>query len=325
MTKYKAIIIGCGKIAGIYDDVNDTYVYSHAKAYISNANISLDGCSDLNLDNAKKLSNKYNIPLVNDNYLVMIQDIKPDIISVCTPDKTHYSITKEILDQKYLPSIIFLEKPACQNKNELKELINLSDEKNVKILVNHSRRFDTLHKELKYKVSNNEFGRLIKADAVYYSGWQHNGVHIIDTLNFLFEDELIIESLLNRKHSPYDDDYNLDFKCKFKNIDALVYLTTMDENYYQLFEFDFKFEKARIRLEDFGNRISYEVKTTNNMNENILIKCKLGIGEDKRSPMQLAIETIVDSLRNNNSLKGYLIDDISQTMQIIWEGNKWLK
>ena len=325
MTKYKAIIIGCGKIAGLYDDINDTYIYSHAKAYTLNENISLDGCSDLNIDNSKTLANKYNILNIGNDYLKMISDIKPDIISVCTPDKTHYDVVLSILEFQNLPKIIFLEKPACQNEKELNKLILLSEERNVKIVVNHSRRFDSLHKELKSKIEDDIFGKLIKADVVYYSGWQHNGVHIIDTLNFLFSDTLKFEKLLDISNSPYENDYNFDFKCKFKNNDALVYITTMDEEYYQLFEFDFKFEKARIRLEDFGQRISYEQKEINNMNENILIKKDLILLIDGKSPMESAISKMVDYLRYNKSLKGTLIKDISQTMKTIWEGNRWVK
>lgn len=325
MTKYKAIIIGCGKIAGLYDDRSDTYIYSHAKAYSLNENISLEGCSDLNINNAKSLSSKYNIPNISEDYLKIISEIKPDIVSICTPDKTHYNIVISILESENLPKIIFLEKPACQNEEELNKLISISEEKNIKIVVNHSRRFDSLYKELKSKIEDETFGKLIKVDVVYYSGWQHNGVHIVDTLNFLFSDTLKFESLLNISDSPYENDFNLDFKCKFQNSDALVYLTTMDEKYYQLFEFDFKFEKARIRLENFGQRISYEEKEINNMNENILIKKDLLVSIDIKSPMQFAISEIVAYLRYNKLLKGYLINDISQTMKTIWKGNTWVK
>jgi predicted dehydrogenase len=325
MIKQKALIIGCGKISGLYDDKEDDYIYSHAKAYAKNNSIDLVCCCDLNIDNAKTLSQKYNIPNISDNFLEAIKLYSPDVVSVCTPDNTHYEVVVSILKCEYLPQVIFLEKPACQNEDELNELISLSREKDVKIIVNHSRRFDSLHQQLKNEIENNKFGKLIKADAVYYSGWQHNGVHIVDTLNFLFSDTLEFEQLLNTTNSPYENDYNLDFKCQFKNSDALVYITTMDEKYYQLFEFDFKFEKARIRLEDFGQRISYEEKEINSMNENILVKKDFQTTVDNTTPMQSAISEIVAFLEYNKVLKGYLIEDISQTMKTIWKGQTWVK
>ena len=325
MIKYKALIIGCGKIAGLYDDITNNYIYSHTKAYIQNDNIDLICCCDLNIDNAKKLSSKYNIPNTHNNFLVALKLYKPDIVSICTPDKTHYDVVISVLNSNYLPKVIFLEKPACQNEDELNRLISLSKEKDVQIVVNHSRRFDSLHKELKLKIENDQFGKLVKVDAVYYSGWQHNGVHIVDTLNFLFSDSLKFEQLLNNSNSPYEGDYNLDFKCRFKTSDTLVYIATMDEKYYQLFEFDFKFEKVRIRLEDFGQRISYEEKEINSMNENILVKKDFEKSLNNSSPMQSAISKIVDFTRYNKALEGYLIEDISQTMKTIWEGQTWIK
>jgi len=41
--------------------------------------------------------------------------------------------------------------------------------------------------------------------------------------------------------------------------------------------------------------------------------------------MQSAIRKITDYLKYNKSLKGYLIQDISQTMRTIWEGTTWVK
>ena len=45
---------------------------------------------------------------------------------------------------------------------------------------------------------------------------------------------------------------------------------SFDERHYQLFEFDLRFEKARLRIEDFGSRILFEKKEVNNIGENVL-------------------------------------------------------
>ena len=324
MTRYKSFIIGCGKIAGLYDDLDDDSIYSHAKAYINNNKVDIVGCWDLNIKNSKTLAEKYNLDVYECNYVNALEKTKPDIVSICTPDNTHFEITMSILESDFNPQIIFLEKPACGNENELKILLNASNKKGVKVVINHSRRFDKLHKALKEKIQENSFGSLVKIDAVYYSGWQHNGIHTVDTLNFLFDDELEFETLINSSDSPYENDPNLDFKCRFKGNQALVYLTTMNERYYQLFEFDLKFENARIRIEDFGNRLSYEKKTVNNMYEKVLVESDLFISDDSRSSaIQSAVKELVDNLDGGTSLDGYLLKDIAKTMNTIWEGKKW--
>ena len=55
MLKYKAFIIGCGKIAGLYDDFDDNQIYSHARAYFENHKIDLVGCYDSNFDRSSQL------------------------------------------------------------------------------------------------------------------------------------------------------------------------------------------------------------------------------------------------------------------------------
>ncbi len=325
MIRHKSFIIGCGKIAGLYDNPDADSVYSHVKAYIDNDQIDIVGCCDLNIKNSRKLAEKYNLDVYECNHIEALEITKPDIVSICTPDNTHFEITKSILDSDFTPKIIFLEKPACNNKKQLEILIKDSNKKDIKIVINHSRRFDELHNILKKKIQKNIFGDLIKVDAIYYGGWQHNGIHIVDTLNFLFDDdELEFETLINSYESPYENDPNLDFKCRFKNNKSLVYLTTMNERYYQLFEFDLKFENARIRIEDFGSRLFFEKMTINNMNERVLVKSDLLISDDLRlSAIQSAVKALVDNLDNNISLNGYLIKDIAKTMNTIWEGRRW--
>ena len=99
----------------------------------------------------------------------------------------------------------------------------------------------------------------------------------------------------------------------------------MNEENYQLFEFDLKFEKARIRIEDFGQRIVYEEKEINDMNENVLVVKDSPLDVSKISPMQNAINIIVSSLQGTTETIGYQLSDISKTMNLIWEGNKWAK
>ena len=326
MTEYKSFIIGCGKVAGLYDDLNDDFIYSHARAYSENDKVSIIGCYDINSNNSKKLAEKYRIDLYESNYIDALAITKPDIVSICTPDNTHFDITISILESKFKPKIIFLEKPACSNSNQMKELLIASNKNNVKIVVNHSRRFDGLHKTLQQKIQENEFGSLVKIDAVYYGGWQHNAVHTVDTLHFLFDDELEFETLISAYDSPYKNDPNLDFKCRFRNNKSIVYITSMNEKYYQLFEFDLKFENARIRIEDFGSRIFFEKKTINNMNENVLEKSNFIISNDLNlSAIQSAVKLLVDNLDFGASLNGCLLKDAVKTMNIIWEGKKWIE
>jgi len=132
MSKIRTLIIGCGKIAGMYEDVQDKTVYSHSKALHLDSDYELVGCNDIVIKNAKKLADKYGDIEYGDDFNRQIKDNQIDMVSICTPDNTHYKVTKTILENEYVPAVIFLEKPICENKKELYELISLSKKKNSK-------------------------------------------------------------------------------------------------------------------------------------------------------------------------------------------------
>ena len=51
--KFNALINGCGKIAGIYNDPDDNIIYSHAKAYSVNKSFSSVSFYDLEINKSK--------------------------------------------------------------------------------------------------------------------------------------------------------------------------------------------------------------------------------------------------------------------------------
>ena len=319
MTKYKALIIGCGKIAG-YSDAQNKVTDSHAMGYVTNDNFELTCCYDVNAEKAKIFSDIYSCQAI-DNLEKGIERYRPDVISICTPDKTHYDIAIRIMNNNFLPKIIFLEKPACINMNELQSILELSNKKDIAVVVNHTRRFDNKHKALREKILANEFGGLITCQVDYYGGWLHNGVHVVDTLSFLFDDSLSSFNVSKSLESGYKNDPTLDICLKFNNKPGDIFLKGFDEQYYQIFEFDLKFEKARIRIEDFGNIFLLDTKIVNEKNENILMRSEFILSDSAKTPMENAINLFVEYLNYSNSycLRGYILKDIFPTMKTLWE------
>lgn len=318
---YKTIIIGCGKIGGIFDEYETRTAYNHARAYSNNNRIEVVGFVDVDITRAKKLADRYRSLNFGNNYMEFINQCKPDVVSICTPDHTHFEIMSTILKNTYVPKILFVEKPVCSNWNELIMLKKYSAERDVIVLVNHVRRFDPKHRSIKSFLKRNKLGRLIRTDVFYYGGWKHIGVHAVDILRYLFEDELEITAVNGFIPSLYNNDPVLDTVLHFKGGKSTVYFHAFDEKYYQIYDIDLKFEGARLRIEDFGNRIIFERKIINNMNENVLIEDDLKLSSTK-SPMQNAIDMIVDCLDSGDKtlIGDWMLDEVEKTMKIIWEG-----
>ena len=276
---------------------------------------------DINPGRGKLFAEKFNC-IAFDDFQDGIIKTGSEIVSVCTPDDTHYKVVKSLLEMDSNIRVVFLEKPACSTLDEMDYLIALSSEKHIDIVVNHTRRFDNRYKEIRKNIADGKYGGLVNGLITYYSGWQHNGVHIIDTLSYLFDDSVEIESVNDGLNSQYPDDPTLEGKLYFLQSPGEIQLFSFDENYYQLFEFDLRFEKARLRIEDFGTRILLEKKEVNSIGENVLIMQDNELVENDKTAIQTAANLIVNSLVKNNPdlLNGYRMQDISETMKTIWKG-----
>ena len=289
------MIIGCGRIAGGVDNLLKT----HGGAYQARNGISIVACIDIDQERRNSFAREYCCEAELELQKALVSH-QPDIISVCTPDNTHYSFVEQILLSNYIPRVIFLEKPACQTQAELDNLIALSNKVGVVIVVNHSRRFDEHHQQLRNRIFKGEFGELRRACATYYSGWQHNGVHVIDTLSYLLNDSIVVNEIKNVLESPYKFDPTLELVGELKNKKVKIYLAEFDENVYQIFEIDLRFSEGRLRLEDFGERILLEKKYVNEFNENVIKPVDVGLDKKKYTSMQNAINLICRSIEEDD-------------------------
>ena len=320
INKFKSIVIGCGIIgSGNYKD----YKNSHAYAYKKNKNINLVCGVDTN---KKKLRQFSKIFKCNNstNILNTLKFYKPDVISVCTPDSTHFKIVNKILDSKFKPLIIFLEKPCCNNLREFNYILKKSKKKRVQILVNHSRRFNTNFLKLKTKIKNGKFGKLKSSYSFYYNGWMHNGIHLVDDFIFFFGKDLVVDKV--EKANLLDKQKNLTFDAilRFKNSNTKLSFIGVDYNNYQIFDTDLRFENSRVCIDNFGQNIYIQKKNFNKLGENVLTNKKLLFLRPKISNFENAISKIVKYLKKKEKLylKNYRIDDFKKTMKIMWDAQK---
>ncbi len=317
---YKSFIIGCGRIAG-YSDNNDVNDFTHGYAYQENPDIQLAGCMDLHSKKGQLFAKKFNCTSF-DNFQDGITSTGSEIVSICTTDNTHYAVAKSILEMDSNMRVIFLEKPACSSMAEMEELIALSDAKKIDIVINHTRKFDKRYQKIKEHISEGIYGDFINGVVTYYSGWEHNGVHVIDALSFLFDEDITIKNLKKISDSPYPNDPTLNGELLLSNSKSEIQLLSFDESYYQLFEFDLRFEKVRLRIENFGTRILLEKKKMNNIGENVLVMHNNSFVNNNETPIQTAIDLIIDRLVKNNRdiLCGYRLQDVAGIMKTIWKG-----
>ena len=105
--------------------------------------------SQNNLPNFKSFSNIEEL----DN---VIEDI--DCAIICTPTKTHYEVSKYLLDKKIH---LLVEKPLTSNLLEAEELFNIANQNDLVLLTDHTFLYNTSIMYIIEFIKNGELGELI--------------------------------------------------------------------------------------------------------------------------------------------------------------------
>ncbi|HCZ24717.1 MAG TPA: gfo/Idh/MocA family oxidoreductase [Acholeplasmataceae bacterium] len=123
----KAVIIGAGNIAKTI----------HINAYQSE-HIEISAISDIHVDVAKKVAEEFKIPNVYQDYQEMINIEKPDIVSVCTPNKFHFEQSIYAMEHH---AHVFCEKPPATHFKDALTMHETALKNNVKLAFNFHHRY----------------------------------------------------------------------------------------------------------------------------------------------------------------------------------------
>ncbi|MGL5692754.1 MAG: Gfo/Idh/MocA family protein, partial [Peptostreptococcaceae bacterium] len=133
MGKLKVGMIGLGGIA------QKAYLPILSKA----TNFEFLGAFTPNEEKRIRICNEYRIKPYNS-----IEDLSKecDVAFVHTSTETHYEIVKKLLE---LGLHVYVDKPLASTVKQGEELIKLSKERNLKLMVGFNRRFAPMYKKIK--------------------------------------------------------------------------------------------------------------------------------------------------------------------------------
>lgn len=235
---YKAIIIGLGNIGYGLSRYGVEFATTHFEAYINNEQVNLAAVSDLKNGIGEEIKRKYGgkIKFYRD-WRAMMKNEKPQVVSICTPDETHYEILKGVAKS---PSVeaIWCEKPIAKTIKQGREMVELCRSKDIKLSVNYTRRYDEFYRKVKDRMQN-LLGE-VKAATCYYSGGiTTNGSHMLDALDFFFGECVRVRG----RESAGEITGLLEFKkC------GTIHLVPISAKNYSIFEINILGEKGRLNI-----------------------------------------------------------------------------
>lgn len=174
---YKAAIIGCGDIAR-----------AHAKTYQKYEQTELVALADIDSEALKKFGGKFSIPSQSQylNHMGMLEDEDLDIISVCTWHGTHSELSIDAA--KMGIKGIICEKPMSTSVGESKEMIKTAKANNVKLTVEHNKRYIFASGKARELITVGAIGKPVIVATHTRSGLLNWGTHLIDQVRYLLGD-----------------------------------------------------------------------------------------------------------------------------------------
>lgn len=192
---YRAAIIGLGKIAWRYDglpDFSDKASKTHAKAYLLNQEVELVAGASINEKDRTDFYRVYNTQIFT-GYEEMLDKIKPDIVSICTPLESHFEQLRTCLSREI--KMVWLEKPPLLSAQQIESILAYQRKYNNKtrIMVGYQRRYSRTFMNLKKMMGQGFLGELKNIQVTYSRGIIENGSHYLDLVSYLLGDPSVMK------------------------------------------------------------------------------------------------------------------------------------
>lgn len=210
----KYALIGCGRIAT-----------NHMKAAVNNK-LEIVAVCDVLPEKMNDILAKHD--LQNDesikkyeDYKVMLDEVKPELVSIATESGIHAEIALYCIEKGVN---LIIEKPMAMSIEDANKIIEASERKGVKVSACHQNRFNVAIQELRKAIEDGRFGKLSHGsihvrwnrDHGYYDQaswrgtWAQDGgalmnqcIHGIDLLRWMMGDE--IEEIYGATRQQFHD------------------------------------------------------------------------------------------------------------------------
>jgi predicted dehydrogenase len=162
--KLKMAIIGCGGISE-----------THIKALQSFPDVELVAGVDVKPRRLKTMEEKYGFTHLYTDWKKMLKEIKPDAVSVCTPNGLHAEPT---IDAANAGCHVMVEKPMAMNPAECRKMIEAARKNKKKLAVGFQYRYHPNTDFLMRAREEGQFGRVmfVKCQALRRRGIPNWGV-----------------------------------------------------------------------------------------------------------------------------------------------------
>ncbi|WP_223694250.1 Gfo/Idh/MocA family protein [Leifsonia poae] len=170
MNGYRAAVIAAGGQGRV-----------HASGYRADERVDLVAVADVNLDIARELAGEFGIESVFSDYRQMLETVRPDIVSVCTPPAFHLDAV--IAAAEAGVRAVHCEKPIALSYDDALRMQAVADAFGMQFTVNLQRRFEPVHRFAREQLAAGAIGEIVTIEG-YCPNLPDWGSHILDLILF---------------------------------------------------------------------------------------------------------------------------------------------
>lgn len=123
---------------------------------------------DVNGELAASAARQFNVESSGTDYREAVRDPQVDVIHNCTPNKYHFAITKEALEEG---KQVLSEKPLAMTLREAEELVELAEKKRAVNGIDFCYRYYPVVQEMAVRVRRGDAGAVRMVAGSYFQDW----------------------------------------------------------------------------------------------------------------------------------------------------------
>ena len=257
--KYRTAIIGLGQIGfNIESDKSRNRIWAHSEAYSMHERTLLIAGADISEKACSNFQKAYPQAKTYQSYQNMLINEQIDILSICVHEDICIDVLNYVLSNHASIKTIFCEKPISKDSEDIKKIIEKSEEKGVSICVNYFRRWEEPYNICKDLIKSKKFGKLKTTIGLGTTALRTSSSHILDVLiSFNPEIETIYsikqEDYVRKVNGKEDPGHTVLMSCAN---DTNIFLKSTSKNPENFsFELIMLFEDAKVLWRDGVNCI----------------------------------------------------------------------
>lgn len=145
--KLRVAFIGAGGISG-----------AHMRSYNDMDDVEMVAMADISEASMASRSEQYGIPDAFTDYNTMLKKVRPDAVSVCTPNGLHAPATIAALKAG---AHVIVEKPLAMNAREGQRMLDAAKRFKKKLVIGFQHRYEANSQYLHNAVESGQFGKIL--------------------------------------------------------------------------------------------------------------------------------------------------------------------